>query len=116
MVHPKFGVERRINISEQVLEETLEIEAAAMEYVEVLEAVNDSLRFLERGALLLLDFVEEAEQVLGVHDAVLGVAVEDILDVGGGLGGGEAEAAAEAEAHTVGLLSRHFGRKLEWER
>lgn len=116
MVHPKFGVERRINISEQVLEETLEIEAAAMEYVVVLEAVNDSLRFLERGALLLLDFVEEAEQVLGVHDAVLGVAVEDILDVGGGLGGGEAEAAAEAEAHTVGLLSRHFGRKLEWER
>lgn len=103
-IYPKLGVNRRIVISKQVLEKALEIEAAAMENTEVLEAVDHRLRVLHRGVLLLLDILHEPAQVLGVHDAVLGVLREELLDVGRRLGGGEAEAAAEAEAHSVGLL------------
>lgn len=79
-----------------------------MKNIEVLEAINDGLRVLDRGILVLLDVHHEAAEVLRVHEAVVGVLREHLLDVGRRLGGGEAEAAAEAEAHTVGLLRRHL--------
>ena len=112
MVHPESWRDWGIDVAEEVLEECFEIEDLAVEDVEVFELgealFDEGLSFLLGGALLLLDFRQESVEVIGGHDAVLRVLIEQGLDLRRCFLDGELEAPLEAEAHFVGLL-RHGG-------
>lgn len=87
-----------------------------MEDVQVLElvstALNHVLSVVPRRLDLLLNFDQEPLEMIGVHDPILGVLLEELLDLVGGLAGGHLEPPAEAEAHSVGLLG-HGGEESE---
>lgn len=106
--YPELGIERQIRIPKQVLEEGLEIEAAAVKYVKVLEAVHNSLRLLQRGIILSLHFHQKPPQLIDAHGAVLRVVIEYLLDVRRRLRGGESEPPPEAETNSVSLLGHFF--------
>ena len=75
-------------------------------------ALNHVLSVVPRRLDLLLNVDQESLQMISVHDPILGVLVEEVLDLFGGFAGGHPETPAEAEAHSVGLL-RHGGEELE---
>lgn len=81
------------------------------EVPELVEAlIQYDLGFL-LGLFLFLDFRQEAVEVIDGHEAILGVLVEQGLDILRRFRYGEAEAAPEAEAHSVGLFGhRGVGR------
>lgn len=114
--YPKLRVERGISIPKQVLEKALEIEASLVEQCEMLEfmeeanAVNQRLRVLHRGLLLLLHLHQEPPQLLHAHEAVrTGVGHENGLDVGRRLRRRrQPEPPLEAEANPVGLFAGHL--------
>ena len=102
-----FGVDRGVEVAEEVLEEGLEIESLAVEDTEVAELVEALIQYgldLLLGQVLLLDLGEEPAEVMDAHEAILRVLLEQGLDLRRGLRYGQAEAAAEAEAHAVGLF------------
>lgn len=85
-----------------------------MEDIEVPELVEALIQYglgFLLGLFLFLDFVQEAMEVIDGHEAILGVPVEQGLDIRRRFRYGEAEAAPEAEAHSVGLFGhRGLGR------
>ena len=93
-----------IVITEEELKETFEIETSSMEDTEMLESINDSLRFLLRRCLLSLHFNHEAPQMRRRHEPVLGVPVEEIPYLRRRLRHGELESPAAAEANSVSLF------------
>jgi hypothetical protein len=107
VVNPSLKIGRWIVISRQILKECLKMETPAMKYTKVPEAIHNSLRILQRGTLLSLDLHQELPQLIRAHNAVLRVAIEDLLDLLRYLRGSEAETPPEAEAHPVGLFV-HF--------
>lgn len=106
------GGDRRIVVGEDVLEEGLEVESLAVEDREVLEVANavldDGLSLLLGDVLLLLALDQEAVEVIGGHDSVLRVLVEEVLDLLRRLRHGQPEPPPEAEAHSVGLFGHGF--------
>lgn len=79
------------------------------EVSELVEAlIQYGLGFLLGRVFLFLDLGQEAMEVIDGHEAIIGVLVEQGLDIRRRFRYGEAEAAPEAEAHSVGLF-RHRG-------
>lgn len=105
--YPKSSRERRINVAEEVLKECFEIKSLAMKNIEMLElmkTVQNGLRIFNSSFLLLLKLDQEPLKVIDAHHPILGVAVEQLLDLLRRLRHGEAEASAETEADSVSLL------------
>lgn len=104
--------DRRIVLGEDVLEEGLEIENLAVEDREVHEVVNavvhNGLSLLLGDAVLLLKLHQEPVEVIDGHDSVLGVLIEDLLDLPRRLRHRQPEPPPEAEAHSVRLFGHGF--------
>lgn len=109
MMHPKIRRQGRIDLAKQVGKEVIEGEALPVENVEtplVPEPIDDALRVLPGGPALLLDLDQEPLQLVHGHDPVLGVPLEEVLDIPGHRRRRDLETPAAAEAHSV-RLSRH---------
>ena len=83
-----------------------------IEVFQIVEAFDYSLSVLHSGVLLLLDLDQEPAEVLGVHEAVLRVAIEHHLDLRRRLRRRDCEPPLEAAADSVGM-SRHRQRERE---
>lgn len=70
----------------------------------MLQSIHYTLSVLHCSILFSLNFYQEPPQLIGVHHAIIRILVEQLLDVGWRLHGGEAEPSLEAEAHSVGLI------------
>ena len=97
---------RRIIVTEEVLEESFEIEASASAR-EMPEAVDDGLRVFFGGLLLPLHFHEKPFEMRRCHELILGVLIEEGLDLRRRLRQRQLEPPPPAEAHAVCLFRRH---------
>ena len=66
---------RRIIVTEEVLEESFEIEASASA-MEMPEAIDDGLRVFFSGLLLPLHIDQESLKMRRCHELILGVLIE----------------------------------------
>lgn len=82
--------------------------------VEQIEVFQDPLCVAHGGTLFLLDLDHEPVQLLGVHESVVRVLIEQCLDFRRRLGRGQLEPSLEAPAEFVGL-SGHNHRERERE-
>lgn len=107
LAYPMSTKKRRVIITEEILEESFEIETNAST-MEMSEAIYDGLRVFFSGLLLSLHFHEEPSQMRSSHDVIFRVLFEEGFDLRRRLRQRELEAPPPAEAHTV-CLFRHDG-------
>ncbi|KAK4804002.1 hypothetical protein SAY86_003819 [Trapa natans] len=88
-----------IVFAHEIPEEGVEMEAALLEYAEMLNAVEDFLGSLPGRILLALDFYQELVEMINVHGAILRVLQEQVPDVMRGLWLPDPESPPKAEAH-----------------
>lgn len=107
------GRDRRIAVGEDVLEKSFEVESFAVEMWKVLKIPNamidNCLGFLFRNIAFLLSLSQESLEVINGHHSVLGVPLEELLDLARSFRGGESESPPEAEADSVGLFGHVDG-------
>ncbi|CAL1370428.1 unnamed protein product [Linum trigynum] len=91
-----------------------------VQMLELVKTVDGSLGFLQGGILLLLDLDQEAAEVISRHEPIIGVAVEEALNLIRGRGDCELEPTAEAKADSVSLpglcMDRSHLPQMIWER
>ena len=104
--YPMRRKKRGVIVTEEVLEESFEIEASASAR-EMPEAVDDGLRVFFGGLLLPLHFHEKPFEMRRCHELILGVLLEEGLDLRRRLRQRQLEPPSPAEAHAVCLLRSH---------
>lgn len=99
---------RRVTVTKKILEESIEVETVPMKKRR--RGVDDWLRILFSGFILLLNIDQKPLEMIHGHDAILRVLVEKGLDITRRLRCGVPEPPVKAETHSVRLL-RHEGEK-----
>ena len=103
---------RRVTVTKKILEESIEVETVPMKKRR--RGVDDWLRILFSGFILLLNIDQKPLEVIHGHDAILRVFLEKGLDITRRLRCGVPEPPVKAETHSVRLL-RHEGEKEEMD-
>lgn len=95
-------------VTEKILEETFKVKTLSMKDIQMLQAINDGLRFFLGGFVLFLNLNQEPEKVIRRHEPILRVTIEKGLDLRRGLRRGDLEPPVAAEADSVCLFRHGF--------